>query len=228
MAAEILDVPVDRLTIAEREALPHQGNRLFDVWLGSTHLIAKVFCHPDPGRRLVSAEREHNALQLLHSTLLAPGPRGFRGGPHPVVVYDYVPGSMWDRQPPSPFQLYHLAEPWLRLTEIPPAGLWLAQGQEQSWSDIESLLRSRVQAYADWVVAADPQRAETATLCVHATDRIFSAIKPLSGLRVVRQLGHWDRPEPVPTAGSLVRRLLDLLAGSPPGRRCCAASSGPT
>ena len=162
------------------------------MWLGSTHLIAKVFCHPDPRRRLISAEREHNALQLLHASALAPCPRGLRRGPQPVVMYDYVPGSMWDRQPPTPFQLYQLAGAWLRLASVPTAGLWLAQGQEQSWSAIESLLRSRVQAYADWVVSADPQRAETATLCLHATDRMFSAIKPLADLPVVRQLGHWD------------------------------------
>ena len=196
VAAGLLDVPVDCLTVAERQALPHQGNRLFDVWLGLRHLIAKLFCHPDPERRWVSAEREHNALQLLLSSALAPYPRGFRGGPEPVVIYDYVPGSMWDRQPPSPVQLYQLAEAWLRLASVPTAGLWLAQGQEQSWSAIESLLRSRVQAYADWVVAADPQRAETATLCLHATDRIFSAIKPLADLPVVRQLGHWARALP--------------------------------
>jgi hypothetical protein len=146
----------DGLTVAERQALPHQGNRLFDVWLGSTHLIAKLFCHPDPKRRLISAEREHNALQLLHSSALAPGPRGFRGGPEPVVIYDYVPGSMWDRQSPSPVQLYQLAEAWVRLAEVPTAGLWLAQGQDQSWSAIESLLRGRVQAYADWASPPTP------------------------------------------------------------------------
>jgi hypothetical protein len=162
VAAEFLDVPVDCLTVAEREALPHQGNRLFDVWLGSTHLIAKLFCHPESKRRLISAEREHNALQLLHSSVLAPSPRGFRGGPEPVVIYDYVPGSMWDRQPPSPVQLYQLADAWLRLAEVPSAGLWLAQGQDEPWSAVESLLRGRVQAYADWVVASDPQRAKTA------------------------------------------------------------------
>jgi hypothetical protein len=62
VAAEILDVPVDRLTVAEWPALPHQGNRLFDLWLGSTHLMAKLYCHPDPARRSIDAEREHNAL----------------------------------------------------------------------------------------------------------------------------------------------------------------------
>jgi hypothetical protein len=48
VAAEIPDVPVDCLTVAERQAPPHQGNRLFDVWLGSTHLIAKALLPTRP------------------------------------------------------------------------------------------------------------------------------------------------------------------------------------
>lgn len=73
---------------------------------------------------------------------------------------------MWDRQPPSPVQLYQLAVVWLRLAEVTAAGLWLAQGQDQPWSAIESLLRGRVQAYADWVHPSHPQRAESARLCL--------------------------------------------------------------
>jgi hypothetical protein len=55
VAAEHLGTAwTDQLTVAERPGLPHQGNRLFDLLLAPTHLVGKVFSHPDPVRRIVS------------------------------------------------------------------------------------------------------------------------------------------------------------------------------
>ena len=126
--APLLGVAVQTLSLTPRLALPHQRQMLIDVRLPERHCIAKVFrpvCEqPDP------ATCEYHALQLVAPLDLAPKPVSLlpplppqRGA---VVVYEFMPGVMWDRTPPSAGQLAQLAESWLRIHAIEPAGMWEA------------------------------------------------------------------------------------------------------
>ncbi|MBK8986164.1 MAG: hypothetical protein IPM39_08795 [Chloroflexi bacterium] len=58
--------------VRERLALTHQSNRLYDVWAGDRHLIAKEYLQPD--ELAVAPARELNALQRLAGLDVAPQP----------------------------------------------------------------------------------------------------------------------------------------------------------
>jgi hypothetical protein len=57
--------------IVPRPALPHQSNRLYDVWIDGQHVIAKEYLRAD---RQGAPQHEYAALQRLEHLDLAPKP----------------------------------------------------------------------------------------------------------------------------------------------------------
>lgn len=101
------------LTVRLRKPLAIQSNRLYDVLGEGRHYIAKQYLRSD---ELSSAPaREYKALQLLAPLDIAPRPVYYEPASGPVVIYEYMPGEMWDRQAVSPGDLSRLLEVWLQI-----------------------------------------------------------------------------------------------------------------
>src|SRR5262245_58981470 len=128
-----LATPVDEIRLHLRPSLDHQKNQLYDLYVDERRLIAKIYQQAD---RLPSApEREHTALTLVAPLEIAPKPVFFNPALAPVVIYEYLDGTMWDRRKPSPAELSQLAAVWETLHALPTEGLWLARGSERRLSE---------------------------------------------------------------------------------------------
>lgn len=168
----------EELTIRLRPSMEHQANRVYDVWAMGTHLIAKEFLKDDEPNAPLN---EHRALQLVQPLDIAPRPVFYDLAVGPVVVYEFLEGTMWDRRAPSPTELVSLAEAWLRLNALPQEELWLARGQGRPWTEMVSRLGAPLEAYAAWVEVARPSRKAVARLCLRTQQRMLAAAAPLIG-----------------------------------------------
>src|ERR1700712_1814202 len=97
---------IDSLMIRRRSAMPHQANRLYDVWAADRHLIAKEYLS-DLERN--GPENEYRALHVVQSLDVAPQPVFFDRSVGRVVLYEFLDGQMWDRRVPSATDLQALA-----------------------------------------------------------------------------------------------------------------------
>jgi aminoglycoside phosphotransferase (APT) family kinase protein len=172
----VLGRPALEHEITLRPAAAHQSNRLYDVYVEGTHLIAKEYLRGDVPD---AAEREYAALRRLDSLQLAPEPVFFDPSVGPVVVYRYMEGEMWDRRVPTARELGDLAELWLRFHRLDTAGLWIARGSTGSWVDIVTVLRTRLEAYGRWADHRSSQSRASARLCLEALERCVTAAAPL-------------------------------------------------
>lgn len=136
-----------------------------------THLIAKEFTEPDLRS---GAWREYQALCIVQPLDIAPRPILHHDA---VVVYAFMDGEMWDRRTPSAADLERLAEVWMQLHRLPTEGVWIAEGQRQPWSAVESRLRAGIDAYAQ----AHPHN-NAAEVCQLAFERCRPSIVELASL----------------------------------------------
>ncbi len=134
--------------IQERTPLNFQSNQLFDVWHNGRHHIAKFYLKTD---ELSDApRREFEALQLLAPLDVAPQPVFYDPTLGPVVIYEFLDGTMWDRTRPTAVQLQQLADLWLALNNLPLDGLWLSRGMERTMQDVSAMFHSYLQNYEAW------------------------------------------------------------------------------
>ncbi|MBV9597223.1 MAG: phosphotransferase [Chloroflexi bacterium] len=175
--AEAIGQSSDNCEITIRPAAPHQTNRLFDVRTGGKHLITKEYLRAD---RPDAPQNEYAALRRLAAFDLAPRPVFYDPSLGPVVVYQYMEGSMWDRRIPSPAELRALAELWIRFHSLPIEGFWLSTRQTRSWNEVEARLRAPVQAYASWTERHSGQVRDAARLSLDVLDRSLANARRLS------------------------------------------------
>jgi aminoglycoside phosphotransferase (APT) family kinase protein len=158
--------------IKMRPDLPHQSNRLYDVWISGKHLIAKEYVRTD---REAAPRREFAALQWLEQLDVAPRPVFFQPELGPVVLYEFLDGSMWDRRRPNSSELVALVGTWSQFQRFAPDELWLATGQGQSRSEIALRLRAPIRAYAYWADQHEDEHRQLARMCLDAMERALAA-----------------------------------------------------
>lgn len=176
LVAQAINVAPEAVRIAPRHPLEHQNNRLYDIWAGERHLIAKEYLRT--GELPESPLREYRSLQLMAPLDIAPQPVLFepatQNGLGPTVVYEWMDGEMWDRRRPSGHQLGQLAELWLKMNAVPPSDLWSARGHEKTAKDVAARIDAGLRAYAAWVAAAFPDGQRAADLCL----QLFETHRP--------------------------------------------------
>jgi hypothetical protein len=140
-----------------RPALEHQSNRLYDATHGDQHLIVKEYLQAE--ELTDASRREYGALCLLRSLGIAPRPvlklpPGVDHGP--LVVYEYMPGEMWDRRRPAPAELGLLADLWLQYNALSTDDLWPSRHAEMSARAAAQRSHTALRAYEAWVEANYP------------------------------------------------------------------------
>jgi hypothetical protein len=175
-------LPETGINVALRPPLDHQSNRLYDVWAGDRHLIAKEFLKPDEWQD--APRHEFQALELLAPLDIAPLPIAHIQ-PHattrgPIVVYEFMEGEAWGRHRPNATELAQLAEVWLKMNTISNEGLWMSRGQSRAFDDIEASFHADLKDYADWVESAFPAGRRAVDLCFTVLESRHSAIRELS------------------------------------------------
>jgi hypothetical protein len=164
------------LTVRRRPPMPHQANRLYDVWAAEQHLIAKEYLS-DVERNAPS--NEYRSLHLVQRLEIAPRPVFFDPSVGPVVLYQFMDGDMWDRRVPSALELEALADLWVDLQAIPIEGLWVALGQAQNSPTLVARLRAPIERYVGWAASRDAARREAADVAVAVLERGLDVGLPL-------------------------------------------------
>jgi len=162
--AQTLCVPETAVHITLRPPLDFQSNSLYDVWAAGRHFIAKEYLNPDELE--VAPDREFQALHWLADLDIAPRPVFYDPALAPVVVYEFMPGEMWNRQPPTPEQLTRLATLFTQLHALPTEGLWTSRAYEQSLQARRTAVQKSFQSYATWVVEKQPHLQPLADTCL--------------------------------------------------------------
>jgi hypothetical protein len=187
LIARIAGVAAPDILVEPRPPLDIQSNRLFDVFWRDQHWIAKEYLKPD--EFTVSPVREFKGLTLLADLDIAPQPVHFE--PHrattpPIVIYEYMPGEMWDRTKPSPTQLRQLADIWLLQASFDPDRLWMSNGGSTTAADFAKRLAGFINTYTHWVEANFPAGKAAAALadqaltkCIEVASRLDSEPPPL-------------------------------------------------
>jgi thiamine kinase-like enzyme len=159
VSAHATGLPSSELDLRLRRPLDAQSNNLYDLFTGDRHLIVKEFLKED--ELLDAPAREHSALLRLAEHDIAPQPVLYDASRGPIVIYEFMPGEMWDRRVPSAAKLADLAELWLHLHSLPTDGLWLSRGQERPLVETGRELEHLLERYAAWVSTDYPpaQRA---------------------------------------------------------------------
>ena len=160
----------NKAAIFERTPLDYQSNQLFDVWLSGRHYIAKKYLKDDELKD--APRREFAALQLLASLDVAPQPVFYDPDLGPVVIYQFLDGTMWDRTPPTAVQLDQLAELWLTVNNLPTDGLWLSRGMERSMQDVSAMFHSYLARYETWAKQHFPSGLAGVPHCWQLLERL--------------------------------------------------------
>ncbi len=156
---DLTGVPSTAIIIKERPRLSYQSSNLYDVKFGESHWIAKEFVKADEFTE--SPAREYNALKLLQPYDIAPVPIAFLPYPdyeHPVVLYEFMEGEMWDRRKPSAQELTTLADSWLTTYQATRDGLWKSRLFADD-SVLNNVQRYRVnfKFYQEWAETYFPE-----------------------------------------------------------------------
>jgi len=176
--APTLGLSPNGLTLAQRQPLESQSNRLYDLCAGDLHFIVKEYLKAS---ELESAPlHEYQALRLLSPLDVAPQPVFYNPVIGPVVVYEFLPGKMWDRQPPA--DLSKMIEIWLRIQDLPVD--WPSHGSNRPLSEVEDGIRQEVNDYLDWAARAYPPGNRAAELCLELLDKHHSAFEECALLPV--------------------------------------------
>jgi hypothetical protein len=140
------------------------------VWHNGRRHIAKHYLKTD---ELADApRREFEALQLLASLDVAPQPVFYDPALGPVVVYEFLEGTMWDRTPPTAVQLQQLADLWLTLNNLPPDDLWLSRGMERTMQEVSAMFHSYLQNYEAWATVHFQPGLKSIPHCQALLDRL--------------------------------------------------------
>ncbi len=181
--AAALNLPAGSVRLIVRPSLEHQSNRLYDVWIAERHLILKQYLRTDEYAE--APVREYRALQLLDGLDLAPRPvlldRAGLPGLGPLLVYEFMDGTMWGRRRPAAGELAQLAGIWLRVHKVAGDDLWLSRRSDRSWDTIAGEFRARFERYAAWARSTYPAGVEPAQQCLDLLARCH-AIHELAGL----------------------------------------------
>jgi aminoglycoside phosphotransferase (APT) family kinase protein len=176
--APTLRLSANDLTLTPRPALESQSNNLYDLRAGDLHFIVKEYLKAS---ELESAPlHEYRALQLLSPLDVAPQPVFFDPTVGPVIVYEFMPGEMWDRQPPA--DLNKMIEIWLRIQDLPVD--WPSHGSNRPLSEVEDGIRQEVNAYHDWAARAYPPGERAAEICLKLLNKHHSAFEECALLPV--------------------------------------------
>ena len=97
ITAQATGQPEAEIRIKLRPPLTYQSNRLYDVWIGSQHLIAKEFLKP--AELQDASTREYRALQLLAPLDIAPRPVFFDPALGAIVFYAAIISTLIDLIP---------------------------------------------------------------------------------------------------------------------------------
>ena len=156
--------------------MPHQANRLYDVWAAGRHLIAKEYLS-DLDRN--GPANEYRALQIVQPLDIAPQPVFYDRSVGRVVVYAFLEGEMWDRRVPSAAELEALANLWVTVQALPSEGLWVARGQALGLTESVAHLRAPIERYAAWASSGDAAQRKAADVCVIVLERGLADGLPL-------------------------------------------------
>jgi len=182
LIAGAIGLSSDTIEVSPRSSLEHQSNRLYDVWAGDRHLIAKEFLKRKEWWD--APLREFQALELLAPLDIAPQPvahvQPHSAAHRPLVVYEFMEGEPWDRRRPTPAELAQLAEVWLKMNAISTEDLWMSRGQSRSFDDIEARFHADLKDYADWVESEFHAGRRAVDLCFTVLESRHSAIRELS------------------------------------------------
>ncbi|MBN1579716.1 MAG: aminoglycoside phosphotransferase family protein [Anaerolineae bacterium] len=170
------------ILIRLRPPLDYQSNRLYDIWAGGRHLIAKEFLKPDEFQD--APRREFSALKRLATLDIAPQPVFYAPDPTPVlgpvVLYQFMEGKAWDRRKPSAAELSQLAALWLQVNALRGDDLWLSRGYERPLHERETRFMILFQAYAAWADAEYPPGRQASALCLDQFEKVRAAVAKLS------------------------------------------------
>ena len=183
---KIANVDLTAQQIALWQPIEQHRNHLYKIQFGNEQWIAKAFSKPDEFDD--APRREFAAMQLLAPYDIAPQPIHYEkhdGDQQPIVLYEFMPGEMWDRYTPTAEELQHLAHLWLTMHTAPTADLWLSRGMEQTASQIVERFATHFQHYANWTAAHFPAGQQSAAYlqqvaekCSTIIDRLFQ-MKPV-------------------------------------------------
>jgi hypothetical protein len=157
-------LPLSSIRLSPRPPLDYQSNRLYDLWVNDRHWIVKEFLHEAEWQD--APRREFRALELVAPLDIAPCPLFYDPALGPVVIYNYMPGEMWDRRRPTARDLAQLAELWLKMNDVPAEGLWSSRGLERTAAEIEASFRASFQMYAGWTQTEFPAGERAADVCL--------------------------------------------------------------
>jgi len=183
LVRQVAGLPQTQVRVAIRQPLSIQSNRLYDVRAGHQHLILKEYLKEPEFED--APRREFAALQLLEPLDIAPHPL-YRQPPKsplgPIVLYEYLEGTMWDRRQPSAQELTQLADLWLQINSLPTEGLWMSRGYERSLTDTLARFHTTFCAYRDWVEAAYPLARRPASLCLDLLEKCRPVVRELASI----------------------------------------------
>jgi len=140
------------------QPIQQQSNRIYRIQFNDVQWIAKVFLKPaefDDAPR-----REYDTMQLLLPLDIAPRPIHYEehnGNQHPIVIYEFMQGDMWNRTTPTRANLQQLADLWIQMNQVSVENLWLSRGMERTGEQIAEEFVARFQNYADWTEIHFPE-----------------------------------------------------------------------
>jgi len=165
------------VAIALRSPLDFQSNRLYDVWAGDRHFIAKEYLQPNEVK--VAPAREYRTLQLLAALDIAPQPVFFDPAVGPVVIYEYMEGAMWDRQAVTADDLAALADVWIRLSAAPAD--WFSRLHEcYPPQGMEPMFDQCLKDYLEWAARDFKPGVLAAELCLNVLESRRGAAQELA------------------------------------------------
>ncbi len=189
-----LDLTPGETALVLRPPLTYQSNRLYDLHAGRQRWIVKEFRRPDEFD--LAPRREFGALARLAELDVAPRPEYLQAEPHPplgpFVIYEYMPGRMWDRYRPSAAELGQLAEIWLAFAQLPVDDLPIARAYEGSLDKVAAGWQRDFENYAVWAEARFPPALPATRLCRRALEAHQSTIQALSNARPHLTFGRSD------------------------------------
>jgi aminoglycoside phosphotransferase (APT) family kinase protein len=177
-----------------RPPLTYQSNHLYDLSADGKHWIVKEFTKPEEFD--LAPRREYGALKLLEHLDIAPTPTYLQAEPRPslgpFVVYEYMPGLMWDRRRPAAQALSQLADVWLAFDGLPVNDLPLARAYECSPDQVAAGWQRHFERYAAWAEAHFPEAMPAAQLCQQALAKHSDTIQALADARPRLAFGRSD------------------------------------
>lgn len=165
-----LGVPIRHMQASLRKPRGYQTHTLFDVTAPGKHWIAKRYTLQD-GQDDAPA-REFEALKMVASLDIAPQPVWFDGAA--LVVYEFMPGEVWDRKTATPDEMRALAQTWLRVGRVDAASVGASTLFRRLQDPSGRARCPDVSLYAQWA-SQRPHTRRAGELCAAAAARAHAA-----------------------------------------------------